>query len=52
MAAAGAAQQPDEEPLTICTVGHSNRSMDDLAALLNENGVTLLVDVSAAADCR
>jgi len=52
MASAGAAQQPDEEPLTICTVGHSNRSMDDLAALLNENGVTLLVDVSAAADCR
>ncbi|KAI7841403.1 hypothetical protein COHA_005020 [Chlorella ohadii] len=44
MAAADTAQQPDDEPLTICTVGHSSRSMDDLAALLSENGVTLLVD--------
>ena len=48
MAAAHAEeQQGEEEPLTICTVGHSNRSMDDLAALLHANDVTLLVDVSA-----
>lgn len=45
-AEADAAQQPAEEPLTICTVGHSNRSMDELAALLADNSVTLLVDVS------
>ncbi|PRW59912.1 DNA repair [Chlorella sorokiniana] len=48
MAEADRAQQPAEELLTICTVGHSNRSMDDLAALLHENGVTLLVDVRTA----
>jgi uncharacterized protein (DUF488 family) len=40
------------EPLTIYTVGHSTRPLEELAQLLKANGVDLLVDVRTAPGSR
>lgn len=48
---ATADESPGEAPLTIYTVGHSSRSVHELAELLAEHGVRTLVDVSAGPGC-
>jgi hypothetical protein len=39
-------QQPQQQPLTIYSVGHSSRTVADLAAVLGEHRIRTLVDVS------
>jgi len=38
--------------LTLYTIGHSRHSMKELASMLQEHGVRLLVDVSATDECH
>jgi uncharacterized protein (DUF488 family) len=35
-----------QEPVTVFTVGHSNRPLQELSHLLHEHGIATLVDVS------
>ena len=46
-----AAAPSEEEPLTVFTIGHSSRTLAELADLLEEHGVKVLVDVSVPTLC-
>ena len=38
--------------LTVCTIGHSNRTIEDFIALLRQNGITCLLDIRTVPKSR
>lgn len=45
-------QQTQQSDELICTIGHSNRSIDDFIGLLQQNGITCLLDIRTVPKSR